>query len=66
MYMYYKLFVYVTTNIYHVSIIIIMLQNKKTPLHLASERGHSEVMTLLLAHGGDVEAQDKVNEYNLN
>ena len=43
-----------------------MLQNKKTPLHLASERGHSEVITVLIAHGGNVEAQDRVNEYNLN
>ena len=43
-----------------------MLQFKKTPLHLASERGHSEVITVLIAHGGNVEAQDRVNEYNLN
>ena len=43
-----------------------MLQNKKTPLHLASERGHSEIITVLIAHGGDIEAQDKVNEYILN
>ena len=43
-----------------------MLQEKMTPLHLASERGHSEVITVLIAHGGNVEAQDKVNEYDLN
>ena len=43
-----------------------MLQDKKTPLHWACERGHSEVVTVLIAHGGDIEAQDKVNEYNLN
>ena len=43
-----------------------MLQNKKTPLHWASERGYNDIVSLLLAHGGDVEAQDKVNEYNLN
>ena len=42
------------------------LQNKKTPLHWASQRGHIDTITTLLAHGGDVEAQDKVNEYNLN
>ena len=40
-----------------------MLQNKKTPLHWASERGHSELITVLIAYGGNVEAQDKVNEY---
>ena len=43
-----------------------MLQNKKTPLHWASVRGHSEVITLLIADGGDIEAQSEVNEYNLN
>ena len=43
-----------------------ILQNKKTPLHWASERGHSELITILIAHGGNVEAQDEVNEYNLN
>ena len=43
-----------------------MLQDKKTPLHWASEGGHIDTVTTLLAHGGDVEAQDKVNEYNLN
>ena len=43
-----------------------ILQNKKTPLHLASLRGNIDIVTILLAYGGDVEAQDKVNEYNLN
>ena len=42
-----------------------MLQYKHTPLHLASASGHSEVITVLIAHGGNVEAQDMVNEYNL-
>ena len=43
-----------------------MIQNKKTPLHWASQRGHIDTVTTLLAHSGNVEAQDKVNEYNLN
>ena len=38
-----------------------MLQNEKTPLHWASERGHIDTVTTLLAHGGNVEAQDEVN-----
>ena len=42
-----------------------MLQNKETPLHWASERGDIDTVTTLLARGGNVEAQDKVNEYNL-
>ena len=40
-----------------------MLQNKKTPLHWACEGGYIDTVTILLDHGGDVEAQDKVNEY---
>ena len=43
-----------------------MSQNKKTPLHWASERGDIDTVTTLLAHGANVAAQDKVNEYNLN
>ena len=43
-----------------------MLQNKLTPLHWGSLKGHIDTVTILLAHGGDVEAQDEVNEYNLN
>ena len=43
-----------------------MLQFKRTPLHWASQRGNIDIINALLAHGGNVEAQDKVNEYNLN
>ena len=42
-----------------------MLQNKKTPLHWASERGDIDTINAILAHGGNVEAQDKVNEYKI-
>ena len=41
-----------------------MLQDKRTPLHWASERGHIDTVTTLLAYGGDVGAQDKVDELN--
>ena len=43
-----------------------MLQHKKTPLHWASERGDIDTINALLVHCGNVEAQDKVSEYNLN
>lgn len=32
-----------------------------TPLHLASEAGHTEVVRILLENGGDVNAQDQMN-----
>ena len=38
-----------------------MLQNKLTPLHWASLKGHIDTVAILLAHGGDVEAQVEVN-----
>ena len=43
-----------------------MLQSKTNPLHWACEEGHIDTVTTLLDHGRDVEAQDEVNEYNLN
>ena len=62
--------VFVYTCVHHYKYLLYkyyyMLQKKKTPLHWASERGHIDTVTILLANGGDVEAQDKVNEYNLN
>ena len=39
-----------------------MLQDKNTPLHWESKRGHIDTVATLLARGGNVEAQDKVNE----
>ena len=32
-----------------------------TPLHLASEAGHTEVVRILLENGGSVNAQDQMN-----
>ena len=35
----------------------------KTPLHLASFYGHSEVVQLLLSHNAHVNAKDKVSTF---
>ena len=31
-----------------------------TPLHYAAERGHTDIVSLLLEHGADAEAMDEV------
>ena len=62
--------VFVYTCVHHYKYLLCkyyyMLQDKKTPLHWASQRGHIDTVTILLANCGDVAAQDEVNEYNLN
>ena len=36
------------------------LQSECTPLHYAAENGHTEVVSLLLEKGADIEAKDPV------
>ena len=36
-------------------------RNKSTPLHLAAENGHSQMLELLLAYGADVTIQDSLS-----
>ena len=37
----------------------------RTPLHYASENGHSEVVQLLLSHGATVDMKDNVSTHKL-
>jgi ankyrin repeat protein len=39
--------------------------NKKTPLHLASHRGHADVARMLLEHGADADARDDLKRFPL-
>ena len=41
----------------------LFLQNKRTPLHYASKSGNADTLSLLISHGGDIHAVDKVNKY---
>ena len=38
----------------------------KTPLHVASQEGHTEICELLLSQGADVDARDMVREGECN
>lgn len=38
-----------------------MNESHWTTLHLAARRGHTDIAKLLLAHGADVEAVDKIH-----
>ncbi len=42
-------------------VIIISFQHNQTPLHYASEHGHSEVVQVLLSHGATVDMKDEVS-----
>ena len=45
---------------------IVSFQDRKTPLHYASERGHSEVVQVLISHGATVDMKDRVSSiYNV-
>ena len=37
------------------------LQNDNTPLSLASQRGHKDIVEVLLKHGAEVDLPDKVS-----
>ena len=45
------------------SIIIVQLQNTKTPLHYAAERGSHASVQSLLDKGASVDCIDKVSDY---
>ena len=40
------------------------LQDSKTPLHVAAEKGHTEVVDILVKHGAymDMDTKDKVSD----
>ena len=42
-----------------------LMQDKKTPLHLACMYDKADVVNILLSHGAYVHAVDKVNKYVL-
>ena len=45
----------------HYNITCIIQSYKSTPLHIAAVNDHTEVMSLLIANGADVNMKDKVS-----
>ncbi len=43
-------------------LLVSVCQHKSTPLHMASNRGHVDVVRLLLDRGADARARNKVSE----
>ena len=53
------LFVYVLVKLYNITCIIQV--NKRTPLHQAAREGHTNVVTLLVGKGANVNMKDMVS-----
>ena len=47
---------------YHVTMIVITVQNQQTPLHLSSASGHVDIVNMLLSHGADIHVKDVVSK----
>ena len=42
-------------------LIVLFWQKGKTPLHIACENGHEDIVSLLLSNNADLEAKDSVS-----
>ena len=49
------------TTLQHVH--LLLLQDNKTPLHYAAERGDSSIVQVLIDKGAGVDCVDKVSDY---
>ena len=52
-----------TIIIVYTHVLILLLQDGKTALHLAALKGHSEELSELIQAGADVETKDKVSRF---
>ena len=43
---------------------MLLIQDHQTPLHLSCERGHVDIVNVLLSHGADIHVKDKVSIYS--
>ena len=55
----YSVCTYIT--LYCVTYVVYIFQDKKTPLHYAARNGRTEVATLFINNGANVNAVDKVS-----
>ena len=39
------------------------LQDGRSPLHVAAEEGHTDVVNMLITHSADIDIKDKVRKF---
>ena len=47
-----------------IAIMICLMQDGATPLHIASQEGHSDVVNLLISHGANLDKSCEVCHFN--
>ena len=48
-----------------IAIMICLMQDGATPLYMASEKGHPDVVNLLISHGANLDKSREVCHFNL-
>ncbi len=52
-------------NFYSTWFTLVLMQDGYTPAYIASHRGHTKTVALLLANKADINAEDKVQQFKI-